>query len=249
LVIDKSSFRIFRDLSYPRDTISKVGKYPQQQLMRLPVPVLIKKMVFVHSFIEYKEKNARSDSAGKVQFFDVSATIDNVTNMKSAISRNNRCVVFFKSKFLNKAPAHAKLVMLLKDPQGKFSIEGNIGKIDVVSLNPLTQPMGLARMEKGNIDKLHFNFSCSDSSSEGKLEMLYSGLKISLLKMDKEENKYDKKGLASLAANIILKGSNPGGDGKTRVEDVHFRRLLNRSMFNLIWKAIFMGMKQTAGVK
>ncbi len=166
LIVNKSSFRIFRDLSYPRDTISKVGKYPQQQLLRLPVPVDIKKMVFVHSFIEYKEKNAKSDSAGKVQFFDVSATIGNVTNMKSAISRNNRCVVIFKSRFLGKAPAHAKLVMLLKDPKGKFSIEGNIGKIDVVSLNPLTQPMGLARMEKvGNIDKLHFNFSCTDSSS------------------------------------------------------------------------------------
>ncbi len=79
--------------------------------------------------------------------------------------------------------------------------------------------------------------------------MLYSGLKISLLKKDKQENKYDKKGLASLAANIIIKGSNPGGDGKTRVEDVHFRRLLNRSMFNLIWKTIFTGVKQTAGIK
>lgn len=249
LIINKSSFKIFRDLSYPRDTISRVGKYPQQQLMGLPVPVLIKKMVLVHSYIEYKEKNAKSDSAGRVKFFDVSATIDNVTNMKSAIARNNRCVVFFKSMFLNKAPANAKLVMLLKDPQGKFSIEGNIGRIDVASLNPLTEPMGLARMDKGNIDRLHFNFSCTDSSSEGKLEMLYNGLKISLLKKDKEENKYDKKGLASLAANIILKGSNPGSDGKTREEDVHFRRLLNRSMFNLIWKTIFTGVKQTAGIK
>ena len=249
LIIARSSFKIFRDLSYPPDTVSKVGKFPQQLLMRLPIPVDINKTVFVHSFIEYKEKNARSDSSGKVQFFDVHATISHVTNMREAIAQDNKCVVLFRAKFLDKAPVDARVVLLLKDPRGRFSIEGNVGAIDTRSLNVLTQPMGLARMEKGRIDHLHFNFTGTDSSSGGKLEMLYSDLKISLLKKDKDENKYDKKGLASLAANIILKKSNPGKNEKARVADVHFNRILYKSFFNLIWKTIFTGMKETVGAK
>jgi hypothetical protein len=249
LIVEKSSFKIFRDLSYPRDTVSKVGKYPQQQLMRIPTPILVRKAVFVHSFIEYKEKNAKSDSSGKVQFYDVHATISNITNMREAISRNNVCTVVFKARFLNKAPVDARLVMMLKDPRGRFTIEGNVGAIKVESLNPLTQPMGLARMEKGDIQKLHFNLAATDSSSEGKVMMQYSGLKISLLKKDKEENKYDKKGLVSLAAGILLKKSNPEKGGAPRVEEVHFDRILNKSMFNLIWKSIFTGIKQTVGIK
>jgi hypothetical protein len=249
LVIQKSSFKIYRDLSYPKDTVSKVGKYPQQQLVRLPIPVNIRRMVFKHSFIEYKEKNAKSDSAGKVQFFDAKATISNVTNMKEAIVRNNECILFFTAKFLNKAPVDAKLVMLLKDPRGKFSMEGNIGAIDVLSLNVLTQPMGLARMERGSIEKLRFNLTGTDSSSEGKVELLYSGIKVSLLKKDKDENKYNKKGLASLAANIIMKKSNPSKGDSARVSDVLFRRILNKSFFNLIWKTIFTGVKETVGIK
>jgi hypothetical protein len=249
LIVDKSSFKIYRDLSRPPDTVSKVGKYPQEQLMRMSVPLSIRRAVFVHSFIEYKEKNGKSDSAGKVQFFDVRATIDNITNIKEAISRNNKTVVNFKAKFLDKAPVDARLVMLLKDPKGRFTIEGNVGAIDVRSLNPLTQPMGLARMENGKIDKLHFNLMGTDSSSEGKVVMLYSGIKVSLLKKDKDENKYDKKGLVSLAANILIKKSNPENGGSARAADVHFRRILNKSLFNLIWKSIFTGIKETIGLK
>ncbi|HTI07694.1 MAG TPA: hypothetical protein VL832_04025 [Puia sp.] len=249
LVIRKSSFKIYRDLSRPKDTTSKVGKYPQQQLVRLPIPISIKKMIFSHSFIEYKEKNGKSDSAGKVQFFDANATIVNVTNRKEVISRNNRCILSFRAKFLDKTPVDATIVMLLKDPQGKFLIEGNLGPIDARSLNGLTQPMGLARLEKGNIDHLHFAFSGTDSSSNGRLIMLYKDLKITLLKKDKKENKYDKKGLASLAANLIMKNSNPEGDKDPRVADVRFNRILNKSFFNLIWKTIFTGVKETAGIK
>jgi len=247
LIIGKSVFKVYRDLSRPPDTTSKVGKYPQQQLMRLPIPVNIKRLVFEHSFIEYKERNAKSDSAGRLQFFDVSATLNNVTNRKADIARDNKCILNFKARLLDKAPVAARLVMLLKDPRGRFSIEGDIGAIDVLSLNPLTRPMGLARMEKGKIDKLHFKITGTDSSSEGSLLLLYDDLKISLLKKDKEEGKLDKKGMASLLANLVIKNSNKGKN--PRVVEVHFDRILNKSFFNLIWKTIFTGIKQSVGMK
>jgi hypothetical protein len=247
LVISKSAFRIYRDLSRPPDTASKVGKYPQQLLMRLPIPIHIKTAVFSNSFIEYKERNAKSDSAGKLQFYDVGATFKNISNRMEDIAVNNKCVLAFKAKLLNKAPADARVVMELGDRRGRFSIEGNIGAIDVVSLNPLTRPMGLAKMEKGKIDQLHFNFTGTDSASDGKVLLLYDDLKISLLKKDKDEGKLDKKGLASLFANFVIKNSNKGE--KPRIEDVHFDRILYKSFFNLIWKSIFTGVKQTVGMK
>jgi hypothetical protein len=249
LIVRESFFKVYRDLSYPHDTVSKVGKYPQQQLMRMSIPIDIRKVLFLHSFIEYKEKNAKSDSAGKLQFFDVSATVDNVTNRRPAISRDNACTLNFRAKLLDRAPVDARLVLLLNDRKGRFSIEGNIGAMDVMHLNPLTQPMGLARMEKGRIDKLHFAFSGNDSSCEGQVTMLYDDLKVSLLKKNKQENKYEKKGLASLVTNVIMKNSNPGKGGDPRTVHVQFRRILNKSFFNLIWKTLFTGVKETVGVK
>jgi hypothetical protein len=247
MTIRKSSFKVYRDLSRPPDTTSKVGKYPQQLLMRLPFPVNIRRLTFEHSFIEYKERNAKSDSAGRLQFFDASATLTNVTNRMRDIVRDNKCVLKFKASLLNKTPVDARVVMLLKDRHGKFYIEGNIGAIDITALNPLTRPMGLARMEKGTINKLHFNITGTDSTGDGSVLLLYDDLKISLLKKDKEEGTLNKKGLASLFANFVIKNSNKGKN--PRVEEVHFDRILNKSFFNLIWKTIFTGIKQSVGMK
>lgn len=247
MTVGKSSFKVYRDLSRPPDSTSKVGKYPQQLLMRLPFPVNIKRLIFEHSFIEYKEKNAKSESAGRLQFFDANATLTNVTNRKKDIARDNKCVLKFRASIFNKTPVEARLVMLLNDPHGKFSIEGDIGSIDVTALTPLTQPMGLARMEKGTIHKLHFDITGTDSASDGSVLLLYDDLKISLLKKDKEEGTLNKKVLVSLFANFVIKNSNSGEN--PRVADVHFDRIRNKSFFNLIWKTIFTGIKKSVGMK
>ncbi|HTI89840.1 MAG TPA: hypothetical protein VL727_04585 [Puia sp.] len=247
MTIGKSSFKVYRDLSRPPDTTSKVGKYPQQLLMRLPFPVNIRRLTFEHSFIEYKEKNARSDSAGRLRFFDANATLTNVTNRKRDILQDNKCVLKFKARLFNTTPVDARLVMLLNDPHGKFSIEGDIGAIDVKVLNPLTRPMGLARMDKGAIHQLHFDITGTDSTGNGTVLLLYDDLKISLLKKDKEEGTLNKKVLVSLFANFVIKNSN-GGENP-RVAEVHFDRILNKSFFNLIWKTVFTGIKKSVGMK
>jgi len=107
--------------------------------------------------------------------------------------------------------------------------------------------MGLARMERGTINKLHFNITGTDSMSDGSVLLLYDNLKISLLKKDEEEGTLNKKVLVSLFANFVMKNSNSGEN--PRVVEVHFDRILNKSFFNLIWKTIFTGIKQSAGMK
>lgn len=249
MVVGSSSFKIYRDLSQPGATVSKQGRYPQQLLQKLRIPVNIRMLVFRNSFIEYKEKNARSDSAGRLRFYDASADIRNVTNEPSAIARDNRCVLDFRARLLNEAPASARIVMFLRDPRGRFNIEGHIGSVDVVKLNQLTEPMGLARLEKGRISSLRFSFAGTDSSSDGSLTMAYEGLKVTLLKKDDEHNEYDRKALVSFLANLIMKKSSPGKGDEPRTVEVHFDRIMYKSFFNLIWKSIFTGMKKNVGVK
>jgi hypothetical protein len=249
LRIKKSSFKIYHDLSYPHDTSSQVGNYPQEQLMRMPLLINIKETTLESSFIEYKEKNAKSDSSGKVQFYNVHATIHNITNIPGAIRSNNSCVVNFVAKFLNNVIFKAKLKMILKDPKGKFSIQGDLGSISGSSLNALSQPMSLTRIEKGKVNGLHFDFTGNDSASDGEVTLLYDNVRISLLKKNKNENKYAKKILPSLLAYFILKNANPFKNEKVRVESVHYKRDLKGSFVNLMWKSLFTGVKQTLGVK
>jgi len=249
MVVSKSSFKIYRDISLPHDSVSRVGAFPQQQLMKIPFPINIRKVVMHRSFIQYKEKNAKSDSSGKLQFVNTEAILTNVTNISSLIAHNNKFKVEFHSQFLDKAPLNAYLTMYLKNPNGQFDITGDMGHLSGEDLNLLLKPMALAQIEKGDIQKVQFDLKGDNYSDYGKLLILYDRIEVTLLKKNDAKNKYTKKVLPSLVANIVMKNSNPANGKDPRWADVHYKRDTVRSMFNLLWKSIFSGVKETAGIK
>ena len=249
LLIKQSSFKIYRDLSYPRDKKERIGTFPHQLLMDMPVSVSVRKIILDNAFIEYKEKNAKSNYSGKVQFDHASATIDNVTNMDAEVKRNKNCVLNFNASFLDMAAVRARINMLLGDPHGKFSVNGSLDGFDASNLNVLLEPMALARIDKGRIKKLDFDLACYDHGIDGKLTMLYDDLKVSLLKKDSTDNTLQKKDLASFVANLLVKNANPLRKQDIRVADIHYQRDTQRSFFNLIWKSIFTGAKESVGIK
>ncbi len=217
--------------------------------MKVPFPLLIKNIVVTNSFIEYKERNAKSRKAGAVQFYNVAIHISPVTNIGSILEKDDRCVLNFQSKFLNQAPLQANLTMFLRNRSGKFGIKGSLGKIHTSYLNALTEPMALAKLESGTIRQMNFDFTGDDLQCQGKLQLLYDDLKISLLKKDKTDSGYSKKVLPSFAANMVIKNENPSKGEPPRVADPEFKRVIYKSFFNLLWKTIFIGVKESVGMK
>lgn len=248
LEIDNGVFRIYRDISHPHDSIDRTNAYPQMALIRLPLQIHIPRLTLEHGYIEYKEKNARSDSSGKLQFFDVHAVFTHVTNIASEIKKNNRLGLDFRSRFLNKGLFHANLTMLLGDPQGRFTLDASLGPMNATWLNPMVEPMALAKIDHGEIKKLNYHLDADKIRGRGKLIFLYDNVKVVLLKKDEEKNKYVTKVLPTLAASLLMKKSNPL-NGEARTSTVNFERDRHRSIFHLMWKSMFEGVKQTAGMK
>lgn len=246
LVSNKSSIRIYRDLSYPHDGKNRVGAYPHQLVMKLPIDVHIKKASFNNSFIEYKERNEKSEKSGKVQFYQVKLQVANLTSHRKQMA-DKPMHLQFTAQFLNKAPV--KALINFYPSNGKFTIEGTMGSMPAPDLNQLTEPMGLATIETGTLESLRFNFAGNDYAADGQLTLLYNDLKISLLKKDTVDNTLNKKKLASMLANIQVKNANPVKKGEIRQVTVHYDRNVHKSFFNLIWKSIFTGVKETVGIK
>jgi len=250
MLIGSSSFKIYRDLSIKRDKKNRVGSYPHQVIEDIPIPVLIRKMTLSNTFVEYKEKNPRTNQAGKVQFHDVRATITNLTNHKDAIKENNIMTADVTTRFLNKALLKVVWAFYLRHPKGKFNVRGNMAGMSFKDASVITEPMGPAKMEDGRLASLQFNFVGNDYGTTGTVKMLYDDLKISLLERDKGSNELDKKALATFAASIIIKKSNSAGKkDNPRVIQVQAERDPNRSIFYLVWKSLFKGIKETAGIK
>jgi hypothetical protein len=215
-------------------------------VMKLPFDLNIKTAVFANSFIEYKERNAKSEKSGKVQFYNAGIRVDNLTNYKKVLAEKNMRIQF-NAQFLNKAPVKAA-IHFFPGSDGRFTIQGDMGAMPAPAVNELTEPMGLAKIETGTLTSLHFEFAGNNYATDGKLIMLYDDLKISLLKKDSVDNTLDKKKLASLFANFKVKDANPGKKGEIRQATVHYDRDVSKSFFNLIWKSVFTGVKETVGI-
>lgn len=248
LVIGEVLLKVFRDRSYPGDKLNRVGQFPQQLLMKMPLLTTINKIIVRDAFIEYKEKNPKSDYSGKIQFEHANAVISNISNDPLRIKSNNQCRLNFNASFLGMVPMHADITMFLGNPQGKFLFSGSMKSFDARKLNELIEPMGLARIEKGQVNSVQFNFSGHNYGSDGKLILLYEDLKLTLLRKDSADNQLEKKKLASFVANLVVKNANPLRKQPVRIAEVHYVRDPNKSFFNLMWKSVFTGVKQSAGM-
>ncbi len=248
MLLPSASLKIYRDLAIPRDKKNRVGTYPHQLIQKIAVTFRVKKVVLTNGFIEYKERNHISRQIGKVQFYNVHASISNFTNNKKVIALNNVMRVDMSTSFLNKTPVKATWLFYLLHPKGRFDLKGSVGAIDGTSLNSLTEPMGPASIKKGKFNGLEFNLQGSDYGADGTVQLLYEDLKVALLEKDKGATELDKKTISSFIANIMIKNDNPKRNDEVRKAQVHLDRDINRSIYYLSWKTVFKGMSETVGL-
>jgi len=234
--------KIYRDRTVAEDLTSKVGKYPHQMLQSIKFPFSIKKLTVKNGLVAYTEKGPVSKENGTVSFKNINGSIANVTNIKDIISKNNLLVLDATASFMGVSQMHSVWKLQLNSTNGAFDVSGTAGGFDAVSLNPMIEPLGMASIKKGRVNKLTFNMTGTDLVSKGSATLLYEDLKIDMLKKDSADIK--KKAFQSLLANALMKDKNPV-NGVTRTEEINYQRDITKSFFNLVWKSIFSAAKKT----
>lgn len=253
LIADNASLqpviKIYNDRTLDFDTSSKVGLYPHQQLYKLAVPVHIKTMKVVNGYVSYRERGRISTQVGNVFFSNINATISNVCNIKEALAKNNIMELNASTQFLGFAPLSTTWRLPVNTANGSFTVSGEMGRFNAGKLTAITRPLGMAEIEKGNINKLRFGMSGDDYGSKGDLVILYNDLKVKMLKNTGDEKPdLQTKGVVTFIANLLMKDANPSG-GKTRSAEIDFKRDTKKSFFNLLWKSVFQGTKKVASGK
>jgi hypothetical protein len=249
LEIRKGVIKIYRDKNYPPRNVSKVGRYPHQQLMRLPVDVSIQKLDIRNGYIEYKEKSDVTGNTGKMSFHQVALSITNFTNRRADLRQDAVMHVHMNARFLDAVAFNVRLLLYPNDKKGKFTADGKLGPADATVFNQLIVPLGMATIESGRLNSLEFHFQGNDYGANGKLTVLYNDFKVKLLQKDAEDGRIKSKKLASFLANVALKNDNPKKNKPPRVAHVTYKRDVYKSFFNLIWKTIFTGVRETVGIE
>ena len=247
--IGKASVSIYLDCRKPVGQINMKG-FPHQLLMKLPIKVNIQEMKIHDLDVSYEEFNKASNQPGKVIVSNIHATIDNLTNLPTAIEHNHLATVSATGLFMNSAPAELKLGFdLSKYQNGAFTAELNsIKGFNGQMVNPIAEPLGLLTVKRGELKELHSQIHGDNHEASGKVTLLYNDLHLTPLKKDPNNpGELKKKSVTSLIANaFVLKDENPSKEGEVRNEDASFTRHTG-TFFNLIWKTTLVGILKTIG--
>ncbi len=246
MVLQNGKLEIYADRNLPPFPNSKVGNYPQQMLTKLGLPFSLDSIIISDLDLTYEENNPDSKLQGKIYFNNINGFISNINNNPTTAASP---IMKIKAScdLMDAGKINAQFLFdLNKTNSGVFSISGDMGAMDAKKLDPVTEPLGLFKIDDGTIKSLSFDFNGNDKSCSGQFKFLYDDLHIQILKKGNDNGVQEKKGLLSFIANtFVIKKSNPGNDGDVRTVTASSVRDTHKSFFNLIWKTLLDGFKQT----
>ncbi|MFC4211703.1 hypothetical protein ACFOWA_10950 [Pedobacter lithocola] len=250
LNIGPAKVEIFMSRESPTQPGLDKGKnYPHVALKRLNIPTIIDTIRLKNIDLKYAEYNPASKKTGSIDFKSLSGNILNVTNDSLRLTKNNHAVANLNTLLMGYSKLNLKIDFNLTDNNGAFAYSGSMGKFDMRQLNSLSKNLGLIEIESGNIQKIDFKATGNLRSASGTLNMLYTNLKVKLLSDNIDGEGTKEKGLLSFLANAVLvKDENPKKGEEIRKAQMTNSRIASASFFNLMWKTIFVGIKDIVGV-
>jgi len=249
LKIENADAKVFMNREMPPGKANKGSNFPHMALRRLPIQTTIDTLMLRRVKVAYTEYNPISQQRGTVHIEQMTGNIYNVTNDSVSLAKNHHAIAVLDAYLVKAAQLHIRIDFNLKADNGAFAFKGNIGKMDMVKLNPLSKALGLVKVVSGQIQKMDFDVTANQAGSHGIMHMYYNNLKVDLLKEGEDGEPAKKKGLLTfLANNLIIKDSNPLKGDPLRTAKIEFERPPGASFFNLLWKSVFVGLRETVGL-
>ncbi len=247
LSIGPAKVAIFMNRSLPPPAIDKGRNFPHMALKRLPFPTDIQEIKLQGVDVAYTEFEPSTEQKGTVKLQNVQGTIHHVSNDSLQLLKQRYANAALSTLVMGAGKMDVKINFDLLASDGAFRYEGKIGAFDMKVLNPLSEPLGKIRIESGYVNSAAFAISANRKGAKGKVTFFYRDLKVQMLGKDSED-KATKKGLLSFLANaILIKDDNPT-KGVARKADVQMERVPQASFFNLMWKSVFLGIRESVGI-
>lgn len=233
----------------PPPGFDKVRNFPQNALKRLPIQTIIDTVKLTNIDVAYTEYNPISQKRGTVYFENLKGSIINVTNDTIQLAKKSHAIANLTALIMKTSRINVRIDFNLTDKNAAFNYRGNVAAMDMRVLNPMAKNMGLVEIETGQMQKTEFNIQANARGSSGRVNFYYRELKVKLLKESEVGAAPKKQGLLSfLANNLLIIDANPSKGKPARSADITFQRTPAASFFNLMWKSLFIGIREIVGL-
>ncbi|WP_316746468.1 hypothetical protein [Pedobacter gandavensis] len=244
----KAGIFLNREMPAPPN-LDKGRNFPHMALRRLSLPTIVDTLKIDNIDLAYTEYNPISQQKGTIYFQNLKGKVLHVTNDSLSVVKNNHAVANLSALVMKKSKIELRIDFNLTDPKGAFHYSGTVAPMNLTDLNAISKPLGLIEIESGKMQKVAFDIQANTKGSKGKVHFYYTDLKVKLLKEGEDGAPQQKKGLLSFLANeLLIIDANPTKGEAPRTANITFERSPAASFFNLLWKGIFIGMRETAGL-
>lgn len=238
---------VFMNRELPPPAIDKGRNFPHVALKRLPIPTVVERLTLGKIDLAYGEYNPKTKEIGTIKLNGLNGTVINLTNDSARLVTKNHAYADLTTYVMGAAKLNVKIDFNLTSKNAAFNYKGTVGAFNLNALNSISKPLGQIEIESGKVNSASFDIAANSSGANGTVSFYYNDLKIKMLG-ETDEGKEKKKGLLSFLANtLLIKNDNIPGE-KGRIVKVSHERVPQASFFNLMWKTIFKGMRETVGI-
>ncbi|MEO8174439.1 MAG: hypothetical protein ABI581_15195, partial [Sediminibacterium sp.] len=235
------AIHIFEDKTIPIDSVKKGRSlFPYDGIRTSKTAIDIRSVNIRKSKISYEEEAAKSGMNGTIFFSDLNGSLTNITNVPGQLARDNTMKLDVTAKLMGVAALKTNWQMLLNASDGRFKVGGSTAPFPVTVLDKPFEALSMTSIRSGFVDKLDFEINGDRVGSTGNVLLNYHDLKIDLLKKNKEDS-LEKKGFISFIANADVRNNHQTNKPK----DFRYTKDRYKSFFNLLWKSVFEGAKNT----
>lgn len=243
------ALNVYLNRNRPKSAQNKARNFPNVALQRLDFDLKMDTIKLNRFDVAYTELSDESQKRGTVSFKNLGGSIYNVTTSPFWLKRNPVARADLYCWLMGTGRLDVTIALSLTDPKGSFTYKGALGFMNLKVLNPIARPLGYVQISSGVINRLDFDMKGTVDGGTGTVTCRYNNLNITLLKKDNDTDQLIRRGLISMFANaLVIEGDNPEPGQPVRVTHPVYERPEGSSFFNVMWKTIFLGVKEAAGI-
>lgn len=246
VLVEGLDLEVFRDKRMPDDTESR-PKMIHEIIDELPTRILIDTITVEEMKVTYEERpDNDAPRAGSIFIEQINASITRFTNFEEKLADNDELNIKAEALFMGTGRITLDAVYFVTDPKGKFTLRGNVGPMDLTSVNQMIEPATQVAIKNGKINEVFFNITANDFDGTGEVIAKYENLEIEILDKHFEHNQNLFRRLGAFLANkLVIKSQNPNKRGELKTGAVYQQRDKTKFVFHYWFQLLLSGLKST----
>lgn len=224
--IDQADLKVYRNKLLPDDT--SIKPLYSRMIREMGTKIKFDSIQLKNSRIVYEEKTDASRPPGKLNFSEVNASLENITNIGMNSADFPETKIKISALLMEKSPLKVNWKFDIRDPQDEFTISGDMEGISANEMNPFLRPTMNIEVQ-GRIQSLFYNFRGDNHLASGDMRLQYRDFKVEVLKKDGSK----RNGFLSDLANIIIRSDD--NNEKLERKNIKAERDKTKSFWNYLW--------------